>query len=438
MRLKNRMLLLAIVGLILCGSARGESALCVVTENLAVLLDYDGGELIGEGLYDVFFALIDGERYAAGVQTEEGMRYALCDAQGTRLTDAVYDMLYIDNGEIIFRQEGRYGALDMSGKEVVNAEYWQLVSNGAGAYLALQDDPHDDYQDEVYYVVPGEEAVATGIYTVGGLNRVRDGRMPYLSSKTERYGYLDANGRQAMEPLLTYASEYKNGLACASDDGKLGVLDANGAWIVKPEYDFLEIGENVILALRRQSECVVLDAKNCEELFCIQGSNMEAGLVNGYPAILKNGQLSVYRYDGSVIMETDADVSISEGVGGQLILSEGDWGAQCVSILNEDGTRVDRLDQQLLPLQENRYAFLKMTVAAYYSDALGEIRYSCDYDSMRYGMIDASGNEILSAQYSEIRCLAENRFLLIAEDGLRVVDEDANLLWQRLEEESVQ
>ena len=72
-----------------------------------------------------------------------------------------------------------------------------------------------------------------------------------------------------------------------------------------------------------------------------------------------------------------------------------------------------------------------MNAAAYFSDALEEVRYSCDYDSLRCGMTDAAGTEILPAEYMEIRALGENRFLAVAEDHLRVVDGDGNVIWSQ-------
>ena len=76
-----------------------------------------------------------------------------------------------------------------------------------------------------------------------------------------------------------------------------------------------------------------------------------------------------------------------------------------------------------------------MNVAAYYSEKLDEVRYSCDYDSMRYGMIDSSGREILPAEYMEIRALGEKRFLAVSETALRIVDENGNVIWAKTEEE---
>ena len=106
-----------------------------------------------------------------------------------------------------------------------------------------------------------------------------------------------------------------------------------------------------------------------------------------------------------------------------------------VRIVEPDGTVLDRRDQHLLALSDDRYAFITMRVASYSSDALGTIRYSVDYDSLRYGLMDTAGREILPAEYLEIRSAGTDRYFTIAEDGLRLSDEEGNVLWSHLTEE---
>ena len=136
-----------------------------------------------------------------------------------------------------------------------------------------------------------------------------------------------------------------------------------------------------------------------------------------------------------MILETDRSAFLSAGVDGQLILRDGDWGTRCVSLFDPEKGMAERMDMSLLPLDSNRYLFMTMNAAAYNSAILGERRYSCDYDSMRFGIMDGSGNEILPAEALEITRLRENRYLLKLENGLRVIDENADVLWEELQEE---
>lgn len=415
------------------GSARAEHALCVTTDDLAALLAMDGTELVAPGEWDAFFCVIDGERYAAGRRGEDGnMLYALCDAQGCALTDAVYEMFDAAFDSILFRRDGLCGAMDEDGNILIENEYTQIVASGAGGFLALDGDINDNEADQILFLLPGEDPVETGVYTADGLSRFADGRMPYRSPKTQKYGYVDAVGAIVYPAELSYAGEYAFGRARAAENGLFGVLDAQGQWLLEPQFEFLEMSEDMI-AVQSAQGCMLFDDQGQMLLF-LEGETHEIALLDGGAAVLDAQGVSLYDAAGTLICTLEEDASASAGAAGEWIVSDGDWGTPCAAILHADGTLSERRYQYLLPLDGDRYAFMTMDVAAYSSEALGQIRYSCNYDSMRFGMIDAQETEILSAQYTEIRRLAEHRYLLIADDGLRVMDENGEVLWSRIDE----
>ena len=57
-----------------------------------------------------------------------------------------------------------------------------------------------------------------------------------------------------------------------------------------------------------------------------------------------------------------------------------------------------------------------------------------DMEEMR-GMMDAAGNEILPAEYLEIRALGQDRYLAVSEDRLEMTDADGGVLWTWTKEE---
>lgn len=436
MTLRRRMAVFITLLSLCVPCAMAQERLCVSTERCAALLSRDGGEIVAPGEYEDIFCVVEGERYALGRRIDGAMRYGLCDASGRMLTECLYQMFSAAQGAILFRQDGRYGALDMDGNLILPAQYTQLAAVGGNAFFALTTDPNDDGADEIWLVRAGEDVVSTGVRTANGLHPLRDGRMAFRSPDTEKYGYLDADGKVAMEPELDYGEDFQDGLARASKDGKFGVIGTDGEWRVLPEYDFLERGDGIIVALRRGERCVIFDGSNGAERFRLDGAGLEVAVVGAHVAVTDGERLRVYRSDGEIVLETAANATIRAGVQNQLIVSDGDWGAKCVAAADESGALWERRDQHLLPLDEERYAFATMNVAAYYSDALAGIRYSCDYDSMRLGLLSAEGEEILPAEYLEISALAEDRYLTIAEDGLRVVDGEGNVLWSQLDEET--
>jgi len=429
-----RRILAALLALCLWMGGAAAEVLCVSAEDCAALLLDDGTELIAPGVYEEIFCLTDGERYAVGRTGESGMRYALCDASGALLTDFLYAMLSVDGGVILYRQNGLCGAMDMNGEELLPAAYTQLAAAGDGNFLAITGDPNDDAADEILIVSPENEALTTGVRTANGLSALSSDRMLYRDPGAELYGYLDGQGRVAVEAAFEYAGTFENGLARASEDGKLGVIGPDGVWLIMPRYDFLEFGDGIIVCLEGGETCAVFDASTCAELYRVEGKNLRAATVGSCVIVVDDQQMVLYSADGAPLLTAAPDTTIFPGAGKQLLMSDGDWGAECIRIIHPDGTLAERRDQHLLPLDGARYAFMTMRAAAYYSDALGEIRYSCDYDSMRFGMMDTDGNEILPAEYLEIRALGEDRYLTVADNGLRLVDGVGTVIWSRVEE----
>ena len=422
----------ALIGCMAWTGVQAEERLCVTAENCAALLSADGQEIVAPGKYDDVYCVMDGERYALGVQTENGMRYALCDAAGELLTDAGYSMLSASMDVILFRQNGLYGAMTPDGQMLLPAAYTQLVAAGDGRFLATETDPFDDDADEILLVTVEDGARSTGVRTAMRLQAISDERMPYRDPASERCGYLDEQGNVAIVPQYETAGAFENGAAQAASGGALGVIGTDGAWRIPPEYDYLEIGEGTIAALADRRIFVVYESSSCLERFRVEGSGLEAALVGRYPVLLEGEIMSVFTPEGDTLLQTAADAVLQPGADGQLILSDGQWGASCASVIGADGARSGRTDQHLLPLDSDRYAFIRMNAATYVSDELNEIRYSCDYESLRFGMMDSAGHEILPAEFQEIRALGSRRYLTVAEDGLRVVDDEGGVLWECL------
>jgi len=428
----KRWLVCALAGLACMPKALADGLLCVSLEGCAALVSAQGQEIIAPGEWDDLFKLAD-KLYALGVETQEGMRYALFSAEGGLLTDAAYEMLSASGDAVLFRQGGLYGAMDRQGNVLVEPLYTQLTAAGDG-FLAMTENPFDEDADEIFRLTAEGELLSTGVSSDEGLYSISDDRMPFQSPGNERFGYIDAQGRVVIEAQLETAGRFVDGIARASMDGLLGVIDPDGQWLIAPEYEYLEIGDGVIVGLSGRERMDVFNME-CEVLFCVEGAKLDAAVAGGYPVLRTDGVTRVYTAQGDILFETDASAAVTAGLNGQLIVSDGDWGAKCVSLVSADGVRAERADQHLIALADGRYAFIKMNVAAYYSEALDEVRYSCDYDSMRWGMIDSAGNEILPAVYTEIRALGEDCFLAAADDGLRVVDANGNVIWAKIEGE---
>lgn len=416
-------------------ASEGRMRLCINTGEVCALLDETGEEIISPGDYDALFCVVPDQLFAMGKTVGGEILYQLTDSEGVVLNEIACEMFDASHDVILFRRNGLYGAMNLSGEVLLPAMYTQLVTNEAGGYLAFATDPNDEEADEIIFIDAAGEMLPTGVLSSCGLTAFESDRMPFCSPDTERYGYVDSAGKIAVDADLSTAGDFSDGIARASKDGLFGVLSPSGKWLIPPKYSFLEIGKSLILTMLGNNVCIVWDSASCSELFRLEGMAMEVSLAGDMLAVADGQRVSLYDREGFVILKADAGAVLMAGAGEQLILSDGDWGTSCVSVVDAQGKRMPRSDQQLLTLDDERYAYMTMDVAAYNSAALGEIRYSCNYDSIRYGMIDTDGREILPAEYLEIRCIGDSRYLTISDDGLRVIDGEGNVLWSLIEEE---
>ena len=109
---------------------------------------------------------------------------------------------------------------------------------------------------------------------------------------------------------------------------------------------------------------------------------------------------------------------------GQAILADGAWGEACWQLINPDGSIVSARFQRLVPLCSGRYAFMTLPGVQYQGDDITGTRTSWDYGRLRWRMIDGSGQEILPAEYDEIRAAGEERFLLFRDEDIILADMD--------------
>lgn len=425
--------ILAAASLAVGSGAAAEGVYPIITDPVIALVDENGENLMPENSFQEVFFLKEGELYAIGSRE----RYFLMKEDGSLIPAVPMDMANVFGDIIIYRRNGLYGAMNSEGKILVQPEWTQLIPNGKEGFLAMNGSPFDESADEIVYIDSAGENNPTGSYTVGGLKPLNDDRMPVIASDG-RYGYIDGCGRMVQPIEWLYAGSFKNGSALISGEWGMGLVDAGGNILLEPVHPFIERGENLIAALDGAGTLTVHTAEGTERLFTLQIPGSEIAVVGDGVAVMNDESSRLYNRAGQCISSASAGTVYTSGLNGQFIISDGEWGEVCQQIIDPDGSPVSGKYQRILPLTGERYAFMTMFGAGYYSDELDGIQKSWNYDSVRYGMMDSAGREILPAEYQEIRALGEERFLLISERGVFFADAEGNTIreWLMAEEES--
>lgn len=432
--MKKRLLgILTAVCLAVGSGALAEGVYPIITDSVVALVDEQGKNLLPENSFQEVFFLREGELYAIGSRE----RYFLMNSDGSLIPAVPMDMANVFGGIIIYRRNGLYGAMNPEGEILIQPEWTQLVPNDEEGFLAMRGSPFDESADEIYFIDSNGEINPTGSFTVGGLRQLSYDRMPIIASDG-RYGYIDGRGRMAQPIEWMYAGDFKNGAALISRETGMGLIDTAGNILLEPIYPFIEQGERLIAALDSAGMLTAYNAEGTEILFSIQVPGSEIATVGSGIAVMNDAGTQLYNDTGKCILSASPGAALAAGLNGQFIVADGEWGEACQWVINADGSPASGKYQRILPLDGERYAFMTMFGASYYSDELDSIQKSWNYESVRYGMMDCSGNEILPAEYLEIRALSADRFLLISEAGVFFADADGNIIreWLAAEEES--
>lgn len=403
-------------------SARAEGAVCLSAPGFAALVDEAGEDLTNDGPFEAAFSVRDGALYAAGSRGE----YRLYDASGRRVSEETFAMIRDAGDCLIFRTGGGFGAMDPGGAILLDPAWTQLVSNGAGGFLALDGDPLDDRPDEIVYVDAGGDALRTGVTTSVPLSDVTDDRMPF-AAPDGRYGAVDGSGRVAIDPVWRWIGPFEGGLAAAEGEDGRGIIDAAGNVVIEPEHRWLDRGETMIAALS-DAGIDVYAPDGSALLFSVPGEGLQAALVGPYLSVSGGEWARLYGADGAPVCELPAGAAYYPGLDGQFIAVDGAWGEPCQRLMNPDGAAVSEAFQRILPLSGGRYAWLNLPGRAYYSADLGGIQKSWDYGAARWGLMDGEGNVLTEAVYPEIAAANGDRLLLRTEEEFMLSDLDGRAI----------
>lgn len=419
--MKRYLIALLCIALML-GSAR--AAVSIRMDGSAALLDEDGTEIVAAGEYGDIVSL-GGGLFAA----ERDGLYALMGEDGGLRTEAVFSEMRIAGKLILARRDGKWGQLYPDGSERCPFEYSLILPSVSQNSWALRGDPNDMESDKLYRIDAQGRQHATRLYVRAMSRTAAGGLLGIVLRGSSQYGYCSALGEIAIAPAFDYAGDFVNGLAPVVTGGRYGAIDRKGRLVVPAEYDFLEIGEaGIVIAAKSRIGVYVFDM-NGVETARYEGEDVYIASVGEGYAVVNSEFLYVYGRDGSLLLEAPPESIVLEGVNGQLIISDGMWGEECVYL---NGTREKY--QNLYPLGtadgEAIYACMTANVGRYVNDLLGEIQLSTDMDSARYGVVGAEGTMLTECVYYSLDYLADDRLLARTAEAWQMIDSRGNVLWE--------
>lgn len=400
-----------------------------VNANVAALIGEDGTVIIEPGKYEQFIDFGMPGLFAA--QSPDG-GFLIVDETGARRGDATYDYLEAADGAIFYTRGEKYGVLDANLNELVPCDYTWLVPNGEGGYLALRTDIWDDSPDGVYLIDESGYVSPTGIKVASVLWSFSGGMSQALSVDNGRYGYLNARGQWQLRPQYAYAEPFMNGLAVATLDSGTGVIDTRGNWRIMPKYDFIDRGteaDSLIAAVRYNELVDVFRASDQSYLFTLTCDTEGAytALSGKILFIFSTSSVRAVNDAGETILELPASASITSAGEKRLFVYPDSWGTKSAYLADLNGTRVSDTYQDF-------GLFATVDGVDYFTVSTFDMEETEDgmiwlSDTMRRGLIDENGREVLPIAYTELSSPAPGYIQAQDETGVHLLKMDGTEIW---------
>ena len=399
---------------------------CVNTDSVSAVIGLDGAEIIAPNRFSRILPLLDGSRFAVRSIMEETPKYALADAQGNLLTQFGYDMIGESCGRLIYHRGDYFGLLSPDGAETTGAEWTQLITLNGRDWIGTRTELYDDEPDTLFHFTDDMPPEALELRVDKPIEAAGSGLMRFRAASTKRYGYLDETGTVRVEARFDTAGDFVGGRCVVSTDGRYGLIDPDGEWLLMPEYDFICTGDALIAALR-DGACSVYAGDSLTEVYSAAAERVE--LVADWVCLRGQQGSLMYRPATQTTVELSDGDSIRPGCEGEIIWVNGSWGSACERVLDEYGRDLSGMMQYLTPIDDTRYLFAQFSTRSYYSSQLDSMRLSADYQSMRCGVCESDGTALIPAEYLSIYAAECGYYVLEGEQSVCVADPGGTVVW---------
>ncbi len=166
-------------------------------------------------------------------------KYAMFNAKGEQLTDAVYDGGY--GFEDICRAEKnwKYGFLDYNGNEVIPFIYDMANAPSEGLIGVRCDHKWGFISEDGTMIIPCEFSTASNFSEGLSVVSIRE-------DNEYKYGFIDKQGKYIIQPKYEEAYKFREGFAAVKNDGKWAFIDHEMSPITPFKYSKVYNFENGI------------------------------------------------------------------------------------------------------------------------------------------------------------------------------------------------
>lgn len=240
--------------------------------------------------------------------------------------------------------------------------------------------------------VPEEETVTDS--EAGGQSLIED--TPLFPFHTDQgAGYIDQSGKVVIEPQFDSASEFHDGLAAASLNGKEGFIDKTGQWVISAQYEVARYFSDGLARVIVNNHFVYIDKTGSIVLDKDIGENAigDAYFTEGLLPVSMNDSIGYVDTTGKVVIPAQFDFGYEFHDG--------------LALVEKGGKRffIDRTGTVVIPNSSDYY------FAVSFAEGMARI----EKGASQYGFIDKSGQVVIEPDFEYLSDFSEG--LAAAEKG---------------------
>lgn len=219
--------------------------------NEEIFQEYDNVELIE----------IDDSNYEKNIlKYEKNGRCGLLGLTGKTITQARYEQIYnlgFKSGEVVVKENGKYGIIDESGNTKIKSdydliqsdEYYTKESEYKKSGYIVQQITNDGYRYG-YYDSEGVQVLAEEYNQLSRITEIQSNDIYLIAAKNGQFGVFINNSKiiNTQYQGIDYNSDLE--IFIVERTGKYGAVKLNGTEILKPEYSELQINGIYIYTLK--------------------------------------------------------------------------------------------------------------------------------------------------------------------------------------------
>jgi hypothetical protein len=159
-------------------------------------------------------------------------KYGFLNIQGNPICPLKYDdvdVLYDESKLLRVELSNKYGYLDRSGKEIIAPQYDIAIGalffeNGVGVVM----------KDSLWGVINESGTIVIPL-KYKWLGTISEKLIPF--KENDKYGYINLKNERIINPSYQFAESFRGGLAVVQYNGKWGVIDKKGVFIIPAQYE---------------------------------------------------------------------------------------------------------------------------------------------------------------------------------------------------------